>query len=295
MTAKRLFCLLLAVLLAFAAAGCGGETPNQADTDAVAAAVEKFRGCKSFTALQMTEIEEILSVEGEKLDCSVLNMLEIQLVTEPEFQMRTSTAASMLYDGEQVEQFSESYIVPENGGYAEYYSDGGQWYKLSTEEDVSSMGMGASAIVDTFFTDKIAFCKVAEESLDGQDAVRYEGALAKEDLMALLEANGQLAQLSAMSENQQAKIKENLIKDLKPLTVTVWISVQQGYPVRLEVNMADTLNDMQQSIAKSLGNKTAQAESELEKYSISMSLRDFDALDEILLPPETASAVLYEE
>lgn len=294
MTAKRVFCLLLVALLVFAAVGCGGPVPNQADTDAVAAAVEKFRACTSFTALQLTEIDEYVNVEGEEIFCKVLNEIEISLVTKPGFAMQTITLARMEYDGEPMEQFSASYLVPEDGGYTEYISDGAEWYKLSTQEDVSQLGMGASAIVDTFFTDQIAFAKVGEESLDGVKAARFDGELATADLIALLEANGQLSGIESMSENQQTKIRENLLKDLEPLTVSVWLDEAQGYPVRFEVNMAEALNAMQKSIAKSLGNKTSDAESKLEKYTISMVLTNFDAVRGIVLPPESASAVPYE-
>ncbi len=294
MRIKRTLSLLFAVLLLLISAGCGGPASNQADTDAVKAAVDKFRACESFTLSQITEIEETVTAEGMSYVYSGINEMQLQLITGPEFCVMTQTTMSQEFDGEQMQQRTASYVVPENGGYTEYFTDGLEWYKLSTDADVSLMGLSASAFVDTFFTDMIGFRKAAVEELEGGRATRYEGELEGENLLSMLEANGVLSALSSMSENQQAKIRDNLMKDLSGVTVKVWVEEDSGYPIRFEISLAQILGELNDSIAKSLGNKSSDQQVTTGKYLLSMSLGDFDAVEEIVLPPETANAQPYE-
>jgi len=110
----------------------------------------------------------------------------------------------------------------------------------------------------------------------------------------MLEANGQLGDLAAMSENQQAKIRENLIKDLDYLSISVWVDKDSGYPCRFVVSLTEILDDMNESISKSLGNKAENSEWAITDYVITISASDFNAVTEIVLPAETASAIPYE-
>lgn len=97
-----------------------------------------------------------------------------------------------------------------------------------------------------------------------------------------------------MSENQQAKIRDNLLKDLSGVNVKVWVDEENGYPVRFEISLSQILGELSDSIAKSLGNKSSVQQVTTGKYLLSMSLSDFNAVEEITLPPETANAQPYE-
>lgn len=97
-----------------------------------------------------------------------------------------------------------------------------------------------------------------------------------------------------MSENQQAKIRDNLLKDLSGVNVKVWVAEENGYPVRFEISLSQILGELSDSIAKSLGNKSSVQQVTTGKCLLSMSLSDFNAVEKITLPPETANAQPYE-
>jgi len=293
MKAKRILAALCAVAM-FAVLTTGCSKANQADTDAVNAAMDKFRACTSFTVIQTTEGYETVTIDGEKQEASGITEMEITLVTAPEAQMKTGTSIKLSYDGEVMEQTTASYLVPENGGYVEYVTNGTEWIKVSSEDGNALDGYNADFVMGTFCADKVAFGKAGEETLESGKATRYEGKLAGEELVAMLEANGHLNSVSSMSDNQQSKIRTNLVKDLDGVTVCVWVDEASGYPVRFELDMTDTLKDMEKSISKTLGNKSSGSDWSITKYVISMTAKDFNALDEIVLPPEAASAVPYE-
>ena len=295
MTKKRLLSLLLVCLFVFSAAACGkgGIDGNQADTDAVQAAVDKFRDCESFTVTQHIDWTESVTMDGDTQRYKASNEMEISFISGEQPQMMRSASTRVENGGDIAEQSSISYIVPENGGYTEYIFDGSQWLKLATDDTAALSGISASSFANAYFTDFISFRKAAEDSLESGKAIRYDGSLSGEYLLAMLEVNGQLSDLDSMSESQQTKIRENLIKDLGHMTVSVWIDEASGYPVRFEAKLSEILDDMNESISKSLGNKT-NSEWAITDYVLCMSAKDFDALSEIVLPPETADAKPYE-
>lgn len=291
---KRFLSAVFAALLMLSCTACGSST-SQADTDAVKAAVDKFRACSSFSMVQTTEQQEAGTMEGLDYSYSSSTRMELILIAEPSLQMMTSTTAKLDYDGEKMEQTMSSYVVPENGGYAEYYYDGAEWFKVSSDDASALTGFSAAAVADAFFTDIIAFGKVGEESMDGLKASRYEGKLGGEDLVGMLEVNGQLSSISSMSQNQQEIIKKNLVKDLDPVTVRVWIDESSGYPIRFELDMSGLFMGMDKSISKSLGEKTSSSQRSLNEYVVSMIPADFNAVDKIELPAEAANARPYED
>ena len=294
MKIKRIFCAVCALMLMLSATGCSSMPQgNQADTDAVNAAVEKFRACESFTVAQHINWQESVNVDNDKQLYNAVNEMEISFISGEQPQMISYAMTKVENGGSTVEQSSISYIVPENGGYAEYVTDGNEWVKVTAEDSGFLTEISAASFVNAFFTEFISFAKVGEEELVSGKAVRYDGALSGEALVAMLDANGQLGDLASMSEKSQATIRENLIKDLGYLTISVWVDEASGYPVRFETKLTDILDDLNKSISKSLGNKVNN-EWAITEYVLSMSASDFNALTEIVLPAEAANAVPYE-
>lgn len=291
MKAKRALSAVFAALLLISASGC--SKTSQADTDAVKAAVEKFRSCESVSVVQHTQQEETLVMDGEKMVCDVNIEMHMSIISKPVPQMMTSTNVLMDYEGEHMTQRSASYIVPENGGYAEYTTAGTEWYKIVTEDANALAGLNAGIVADSFFTDSIEFGKVGEESIEGVKATRYDGKLGGEALVAMMDANGQLNSIASMSANQQAVIRKNLVKDLDDVTVSIWLDEASGYPIRFEVNMTELLKDTEESIAKSLGNKSSDTQYSITGCVISMVAGDFNAVEEIVVPEEALSATPY--
>ena len=292
MRKKRIISLLCAALLVLGTTGC--STSNQADTDAVNAALDKFCDCSSFSVVQFTKIQETVALDNEKQTYNTDIKMEMDLVTEPVAQMRTSTTAEVSCEGDRMEQFKVSYIVPENGGYAEYFSDGVEWYKVYVERDDALAGVDANSVIGSFLPDNVAFGKVGDDTVDGAKTHHYEGKIGGEQLVSMLEAGGQLSSTAAMSANQQALIKKNLVKDLDEVTVSVWVDEASGYPVRFELDMTEVLKDLEESIAKTLGNKSTDDQWDIAGYDISMTVSNFDAVEALVLPPEAADAQLYE-
>lgn len=295
MKTKRILAALLALLVMLTAAGCGtsGVKTSQADTDAVKAALEKFAACESFCAVQRSERQETVTADDVSYAYSGFNEMAVELIYKPEARMKATITAKHEYDGEKTEQVTLSYLVPEEGGYAEYDFDGTQWLKFTTEQSDVLEGSYAASVARSFYVDTLQFGKAGEDTLESGKAIRYEARLGGGELVAMLESSGHLLSISEMSENQQNRIKENLVKNLKSVPVCIWVDKESGYPVRFELSTTGILEDMQKLIAESLGNKTDEVQWAVKAYTASMVLSDFDAVESIELPPEAADALSY--
>lgn len=290
---KKLLAVAFAAILMFTAVACGSSGGNPADTEAVNAALDRFRSCTSFTASRIFRWQEAVT-DGELTELfDGRSEMSFSIITGEQPRMRLSTLMQVENGGDMVEQSSTSYLVPENGSYSEYSTDGYRWSVFSYEDGSALSAMNASYFIATFFTDDIGFSKAGEDNLAGGKATRYDGTVSGEALVTLLEVNGQLSDVSSMSESQQANIKGNLAKDLDGLTLSVWIDEASGYPVYFQVSLTEILEDMNESISKSLGNKSENSQWSITEYVISMSVSDFNAVEEIVLPPEAASATPY--
>lgn len=292
---KRIISALFAAIFAFSAAACGSSVKaSQEDTAAVQAAIENFAACQSFTVEQSTKSTEVANLDGEVFTYKGNNVKQMGLVIEPEFQLRSSAETTVTADEGVMEQSTLSYIMSENGQYTEYFTDGSQWYQFSSDDASLLSGINARAFAGAFFVDVLSFGKAGEDNLDAGKAVRYEGSLGGAELVAMLEGIGYFANsIGSMSENQQAKIKTNLEKDLKPVTVKLWVDNASGYPVRFEVSLTDMLKNLDESISNTLGGIDT-GDFAITEYEIVMTVSDFNAVENIVLPAEAENAQVYE-
>lgn len=291
---KRLPATLCALLLMAALlVGCGAPAASQEDTAAVSAALEKLYACTSVTVSQLTVREETLIAEGEAFVYSGSTAMDISLILEPELRVLLTTVVKIAYAGNSTEQSAVSYIIPEDGGHTEYYKEGDSWYKVVADPEAGPLEMPISDTTKIYLTSDMAFRKAGTDELAGGSATRYECALEGGPLVDLLDSNGHLSTIVDMSENQQQKIKDNLVKDLDPLIIRIWLDDANGYPVRFEMDLTATMIELNDSIAHTLGQEPA-ADWTVNKFAMSMDLRDFNSVPDITPPPEAADAELYD-
>lgn len=287
---------LCAALLLLGTVGCGTTVSgNETDTAAVKAALEKLGTCTSCTSLQITDRVDSVVSEGVTYLYNGITETEIEVITAPAVKTKTTTRVTLEYEGETMEQTSTSYIVPENGGYSEYYYDGSAWYTVFADvpDAMDYVSIGDFALL--YVTQDMSFGKAKTEDLNGITADRYDASLRGEALVDFLNDGGYLSNISSMSENQQQKIRDNLAKDLGKLTVSVWVDTASGYPIRFELDMSSILADLEKSIAETLGNKTSDSQWAITTYAMRMELSNFNAVDDIVPPPESADAIVYTE
>lgn len=296
MNGKRFYALLCSLPFLLSTVGCGITAKgNQNDTDAVNAALKQLENCTSCTVLQITEISESLVEDGSTYEHSGTTEVEITLITDPRLKMRNENRSRANYDGQDVSQQIISYILPEDGGYREYYFDGTEWYYVFVEDEESVPDIRITDLVSLFMLETESFGKAGAERLDGAETMRYDGNLGGTALVAYLENNGYLSNITSMSENQQNRIKDNLAEDLDSLTLSVWVNEESGYPVRFELDLSHVLVELEDIIAASLGNLTTDSQWILNKYSMTMILSNLNSVEDIVIPAEAKQAAPYDQ
>ena len=127
------------------------------------------------------------------------------------------------------------YRLKEGEGYSQYITDGSRWAK-GTVASSDMEEMTPTDSIQLFLAEGAAFRKVGTETLEGGDAVKYENTLKGAQLVEALDNVQLLDSISSMSEDQQSKIRSDLGKNLKGLTVHIWVDEATGYPVRYEMD-----------------------------------------------------------
>ena len=297
---KRILALFCALLLLVSTAACGnqnaGKQPagNEADTTTINEALKKLEDCTSCVVTQITEIEETYEEAGAVYEHSGTTQTSITLITEPKLKMISENRSLANYDGQEVNQHTVSYILPQDNGYIEYYFDGTNWYYVTTEDESTVPTVRVIDLAIMFMLEVESFGKAATETLSSGKADRYDAHLSGTALVNYLESNGYLSSITSMSENQQSKIKTNLAEDLDSLVFSVWVDVESGYPVRFQLELSRVLMQLEESISKTLGNMTAEGTWDLGKYTVTMILSDLNAVEDIVIPAEAENAVPYD-
>lgn len=290
---KRIFALCCALLLLVGTAACG-KGGNATDTEAVNAALLKLEDCTSCVVLQVTEIDETLVEEGLTYTHTGTTRTEITLISSPRFKMKNETTAQANYDGQEMSQHTISCIVPQDGGYCEYYFDGTSWYTVFAEDESAVPTIGVMDLAAMFMLEVESFGKAGTETLDSGRAHRYDAHLSGTALVSFLENNGYLSSITSMSENQQNKIKTNLAEDLESLVLSVWVDAESGFPVRFELDLSVLLVELEKIINETLGNLTSESQWTLDKYTMTMILSSLNQVEDIVIPPEAENAVPYD-
>lgn len=279
---KRAAALALAALMALGLAACG---KGNAD-GAVNAAVEKLKAAASLDAV----MELTMSYAGEGEALTMTNTMRVTMFSEP-VKLKADVEMKMESGGEEYARTLTTYAIQEGGTVTQYATDGASWAKkAAVTDDLTQYDVRSS--LARYLGGGAEYQEAGTEQVGGRDAVKYKGAVSGEALVQLLDDTGSLSSISAMSADQQAKIKENL-KELPPLTIFVWVDKESGYPVQFEMDMTGLLADMEANIDETLGHPGAGSDAavpELGGYVMRMTCFNFGAATAFELPAEAADA-----
>lgn len=281
---KRAATLALAAMLALSLAACGGENADAA----VTAALEKLKGAASMDAKMEVTIA-YAGAEGSG-DLTVTNTMSVTMFTEP-LKMKADVEMKMRSGEDEYTQALTTYAIQEGGGVTQYATNGTDWAKKTAASADLEQYDARSSLV-RYLEKGAGYKEAGTEQVEGADAAKYTGTVSGEALVELLDDTGSLGSISAMSADQQAKIRENL-KGLPPLTVSVWVDSASGCPARFEMDMSKLLADMEANIDETLGHPDLgdSAETpEIASYIVRMTLSNFDAATPFELPAEAAAA-----
>lgn len=279
---KRTAALGAAALLTLSLAACSGGNADET----VAAALEKVKGASSMDAV----IEIAAEYTSEDQNLSVTNRMNLTTFQDP-LKIKADVALDMVSGEDTYNQTITMYAQKEGEELVQYATDGSYWAKQTTTQEVLDT-YNAGDTLSTYLAQASGFKKNGTETVNDAETVKYTGSLGGKPLVDILESNGYLESIASMSEDQQTKIKTNL-ESMPAAEITVWVD-QEGYLVKMEMDMLKVINNMEANIDETLGHPTTSTDeestSELVSSVIRMSCSNFDAATEFEIPAEALEA-----
>lgn len=269
----------LAAALTLSLSACGGTTDGK---DPLAAAQEKMKSVTSMDAQMVMEMD--MEGMGQSLETSTT--MDMVYFSDP-LKMKVELSMDM---GAAGKQSSTIYADEQDGSYTAYIGGNGSWVSQSVSaEDLEQYN--AKDSMDLYLTSGSDFKESGTEQVGGADAVRYDGVIKGEALREVMETSGALNSLGQLSQlgMDEAQI-DGMLNDLGNMSVSVWLDKKDGYPVKYEMDMTETMNSLMGKMVEALGDQMEGFEMSFPKMIITINCSNFNNATAFDIPAEALAA-----
>lgn len=271
----------LILMMMISLAGCGGDNGGSSTEDVMKTAQEELAKVKSMN-YDMSMIMN-MSTNGQTVESNTTG--KIAYNADP---LAMEMTMNMDMAGQKVNMVM--YAVQEGSDLVMYMSpDNGTSWAKQTMADASELEQyNAQESMAIYLENIDSFKENGTEQINGSDAVRYDGVISNDALNEVMEASGAASQLTQynITEEQAA----DMYKDLGDLPISIWIDKESSLPVKYEMDMTTMMQTIMNKLVETLGEAAAGAEITIDKMFISMTLYDFNNVNEITLPEAAKNA-----
>lgn len=279
MTKWLAFGLILMMMIGLT--GCGGDNGGTSTEDVMKTAQEELAKVKSMN-YDMSMIMNMSSGD-ETVESSTTG--KIAYNADP---LAMEMTMNMDMGGQKLDMVM--YAVQEGTDLVMYMSpDNGTTWGKQTMADASELEQyNAQESMAIYLENIDSFKENGTEQINGSDATRYDGVISKDAMNEIMEISGAATQLTqyGITEEQAAE----MYKDLGELPVSIWIDKESSLPVQYEMDMTAMMQTMMNKMVETLGEAAGGAEITIDKMIISMTLYDFNNVNEIALPEAAKNA-----
>lgn len=285
---KKAWVLLLAAVMVVSLAACGssgdsgvGKSDQPDANKLVADASQKMKDAKSMNSDVTMEVA--MSENGK--DMSLESSMKISALEDPELLKIEMTIKGESAGTKIPETISDMYGQETDGSTVIYMSvDQGQnWFKQTVTSDALSQ-YSAKDSMGAYLKSSSNFKLTGTEKIDDSDAYKLEGEVSGDDIGKVLKDSGGLEQLSKLMPGMSV---DEIVKDAKPMPITVWIDKETGYPVQYDMDMAGLMSSLMDKIAKSASSNQKVS---VDKMKIRMTVSDFNKVEKFDLPDNVKNA-----
>ncbi len=268
--AKRIlaFAMLAAMLLSLC--GCGMFRTH------VAKAAVKMSKLESLHADVDMQVGMGISVFGQDVNADAAITGGVDIQRSPERLYADLTA--------EVEGFEQNlllYGIGRDGGYDIYSSaDSGEtWTKGSAENNSANSSKADGKSIFLLLSESAAsFKEYGKEKVNSSDALRYNGRITSDELKQALElANAK----QAIEESLDVELDDDVFADLGDVPVSIWIDVESGMIVRIEMDMSDVMQGLVPVLVDKAMEKAdigIGVDTKVHEVTVSITLSEFDSV-----------------
>lgn len=271
--ANRIAALLAAAILALGLSACAGDG---GESDPLKAAMANLDAAKSMDACMVMEMD--MEANGEKLE-SVTTM-DTSVFTDP-MRMKVDVTMDM---GAYGSATSSIYAEGDGGsGYTMYVFDGANWAsQAATEDDLAMYDVSGS--IDGYIDSVTAFTQAGEEQVDGVNAYKYTGVISGEAMESVVKESGALDSLGELGLDESQM--DEMLSGLGDISVSLWVSKDDPYPIRCEMDMTAIMDGLMQNMVAAMGGAEAGVTMGIPKMLFTITCSNFNSATDFEIPAE---------
>lgn len=284
MKLKKLLAVGIAVVMMTGLAACGGDGGTSGGGESIAdimkKAEEALENVGSMNYDMVMDME--MSAQGQTMASSTSG--QIAYIADP-LKMKMD----MTVDAGGQSTAMQMYAEQIGDDYAMYMSmDGTNWMKQTITDAAELEQYSAEASMDMYLESAESFKEAGEETVNGMDAVKYEGVIAEDTMNEVMENAGMVEQLAGMGISEEQA--EAMYKDLGQLPIAIWIAKDSGLPVKYEMDMTEFMQKLMDNVMAEMGEQAEGSEITVGKMMVSMTISGFDSVEDFEIPEAAKNA-----
>lgn len=289
---KKLLCALLVGALTLCLCACSGgirlfSAPLTLEQK-LARAAEQMQQLKSLHMDLEACVGVTFNIAGESIyrEEHTHNLLDLQ--TEP-MKMYVEMQNDQPDEGSGYLCYAE-----QDGDTVNVYSsyDGGATWSRSTAPSLTELPAQNTAQQALLLLSCAAtFTETGKETVNGSEATVYSGLISGELVEQAVKASGVM---DSVAEALGGLVTEDMLKDLGDIPVSIAIDDESCMLVRYTMDMSQVMQSLMErllgSVLDQYGLEQTEAFFKLEKVTLSVTLSQFDSVEEIVIPEAARAA-----
>ena len=139
----------------------------------------------------------------------------------------------------------------------------------------------AQASMDLYLDNAASFQENGTETVENEEAVRYDGVISNDSLNEVLTATGMMDQLSGLGVD--GATVGSMLTDLGDMPVSIWVGQESGMPVKCNVDLTTVMQSIMTKALESAGSGETVT---MESVQISIVIRNINGVERIEIPQE---------
>lgn len=278
---KKGAAVAMSVVMALSLAACASSKPATPE-EVLKAANEKVSAAKSMSCEMTTDMK--MSAAGQTMQMTMTGVIET--TTEPmamHMDMTTDMGALGSMD-------MKMYMKEENGAYSLYTGmddgSGNITWTAQTMENLDQLKQyNAQDTMELYLNTGSNFQENGTETVEGKEAVRYDGVITNDSFNELFEATGILDQFSSLGVN--AETAKSMLTDLGDLPLSIWVEKDSSLPVKYDMDMTTMMQSIMTKAMEAAGSTETIT---IETVHVTMLVHGIDNVESIEIPQEALDA-----
>lgn len=227
-----------------------------------------------------------MSAQGQAVKMSM--DLSADFIRDP-MAMKLEMAMDM---GEQGSMETTMYVVEEDGESVSYTSMEDQWIKQELAALDVLKQYDIQQMLDAYLENSEGFEEKGSESVNGLDAIRYDGVISTDYIGEVLKSSGALDQMTSLGLSEEDA--EAMYSDLGTLPVSIWVDSAAMLPVKYEMDMTGVMQKLMDNMMEQMaqGQDLSGVELKMNKVFTTVILTNINGVTSVEVPAEVKDAAL---